>query len=377
MSRLRILLVLAAVSLFGSHSVLAADYAVGTCKPHLPSYSSISAAVAAVPSGSTVMVCPGTYAEQVTISQPLTLIGITSGNTNQAVITVPVAGLVQNVTSIVNPSFLFAAQVLVGAGPVNITNITVDGTGNALSGTGTRIAGIFYESGSSGVVNQVTTRFQEDDETGTGIWAENNVSGAVTIQNSSIHDFDHSGIEVGGSGLTITIKANRVSAATTTATADILAIVIVSAASGSVSSNTVTGPGTGFDTQGITVDVPVVTVTGNSVTNWYYALLDFDAGATYTSNTVGNPAAFGVLLEGTGATVQSNIITGTEVGVEFECNTNTVKNNTINDATFAALDSVPPGFSMANTFFNAAAIRTDGCDTAKPAFSKGVNPKRL
>jgi hypothetical protein len=40
-----------------------------------------------------VLVCPGTYPEQVTISQPLTLQGITSANSAQAVIAVPGGGM--------------------------------------------------------------------------------------------------------------------------------------------------------------------------------------------------------------------------------------------------------------------------------------------
>ncbi len=70
---------LAAVLLFGSCSI-AATYAVGTCKPTLPSFLSISAAVSSVPAGSTIEVCPGTYAEQVIISNTkkcaLTSIGL-------------------------------------------------------------------------------------------------------------------------------------------------------------------------------------------------------------------------------------------------------------------------------------------------------------
>jgi hypothetical protein len=43
-------------------------------------FTTISAAVIGVPAGSKIQVCPGTYPEQVTISQPLTLEGISSGN---------------------------------------------------------------------------------------------------------------------------------------------------------------------------------------------------------------------------------------------------------------------------------------------------------
>src|SRR5271165_5377924 len=101
MSRFRSLLLLAVALLFGSGPVLAAStFAVGTCKPTLGSYPTISAAVAAVPAGSTVMVCPGIYPEQLFISQPLTLNGVSIGDSGQVIVTVPPAGLSMNSTSI-------------------------------------------------------------------------------------------------------------------------------------------------------------------------------------------------------------------------------------------------------------------------------------
>lgn len=49
-----------------------------------------------------------------------------------------------------------AAQILVlGAGPVNITNLAVDGTGGDMNCAGNIwVAGTFYGSGSSGAVNR-------------------------------------------------------------------------------------------------------------------------------------------------------------------------------------------------------------------------------
>ena len=47
--------------------VLGATFYVGSC--HVGAYPTISAAVAAVPAGSIVSVCPGTYPEQVQITK--------------------------------------------------------------------------------------------------------------------------------------------------------------------------------------------------------------------------------------------------------------------------------------------------------------------
>ncbi len=107
--------VYAVVFVLSTISFLRADntYVVGTCKPRLTSFVSISAAVGSVPAGSTILVCPGTYAEQVTIAKPLTLQGIASANQDLATIAIPSSGAVGNATSIFGQAV--AAQVLVQA----------------------------------------------------------------------------------------------------------------------------------------------------------------------------------------------------------------------------------------------------------------------
>jgi hypothetical protein len=365
MSRLRIPFLLTAVLLFGAHSVLAADYAVGTCKPSLHSYPSISAAVSSVPAGSTVEVCPGTYAEQVNISTPLTLEGISSGNSNQTIITVPSEGLSEN-----GPGL--AAQVLVtGVSPVNITNITVDGTGNNLSGS-IYLAGIYYASGPSGVIKDVTARDQMDAGKGVGIWVENTNGAAqsVTIEDCSVHDFDYSGIIVSGN-LTSAVKSNHVNASK--ATSFVYGIFVEAA--GTVTDNDVTGPGVIVDAEGIAVETPSTTISGNVLTNWQFAFIDFEA-AKYTSNTVRN-VEDGFYLDVVGATVESNTITQvSNVGIEFNCNSETVKSNTINDAHTGIID-VPTGLSSANTYFNVATLQSTCGDDASAALSKAtVTPRR-
>src|SRR3979409_1602093 len=141
MSRFTIVFMLTMTVVMAAHPTLAASYAVGACKPTLPSFASISVAVSSVPPSSTVLVCPGTYKEQITISQPLTLQGITSANSAQAVIAVPDGGL----STTPDPVFGFtlAPQVMVTAGPVTLTNITVDGTGGGVGCT-VKLVGIYY-----------------------------------------------------------------------------------------------------------------------------------------------------------------------------------------------------------------------------------------
>jgi hypothetical protein len=72
-------LLLMASSIFTSAG--SSTYAVGTCRPSMPSFTSVGAAIAGVPAGATILVCPGTYEEsELNITQPLTLEGVTSGD---------------------------------------------------------------------------------------------------------------------------------------------------------------------------------------------------------------------------------------------------------------------------------------------------------
>lgn len=167
---------------FGSHVALATAVQVGGCLLKLPSYPTIGAALAGVAPLTppiTIKVCPGTYAEQVQISQALTLEGVVSGSGDQVLISVPAGGLTSTTSAIYSATLY--PQVWVTGGPVNLSDITVDGTGATCpAGPATYLAGIFYASNSSGVINHVTTRYQQDtsDYCGTGIWAENTGSNA-------------------------------------------------------------------------------------------------------------------------------------------------------------------------------------------------------
>jgi len=369
MLRHRYLLCLAALPLLAVQSLLAATVAVGTCKPGLLSFPTISAAVSSssVPSGSTVQVCPGTYAEQVTILKPLSLTGIASGTANQAVITVPSGGLVQNAVSMFGE--LVGAQILVeGAGPVNITNIAVDGTGGDTSCL-IWLAGIFYGSGSSGTVSRVRASGQIDGTCGVGIWAENanSQSQSVTVQNSTVYNVDSAGI-FAGSGTTPTLTAtfsnNVVNASAAVAAIDSDSV------QGKVNANNVSNSVFGV------YDLSTINVQGNTImgatTGIYMA-----NGGTASGNQVSGSSE-GVLLGASGATLSNNtIVTSTTAGVELGCFSATLSGNLINDAP-VGVDSVPTTLVLGptNTFTNTATTFTNGCAAAalaaRPALAHGT-----
>lgn len=359
MLRHRYLLCLAALLLLGVQPMFAATYEVGTCisGPGVVSFATISAAVdsSSVPNGSTILVCPGTYGEQVTITRPLNLTGVSSGTANQASIVVPSAGLVQNALSMFGE--FVAAQVLVeGAHPVNITNITVDGTGGDLSCVAW-LAGIFYGSGSAGNINRVRVSNQIDSTCGVGIWAENAQSSGqnVTVENSTVYNVDSAGI-FAGSGSTPTLTANFTNNVVNASAA--VAAIDSDSVHGQVNQNNLSNSTFGvFDISNINVQHN--TIIGASTAGIYMA-----NGGNASDNRI-SASGDGVLLGASGATLNNNVImSSTAAGVEMGCFSANVMGNLINDAP-VGFDAVPTTPTLGpNTLANTATTITHGCATA-------------
>jgi len=353
----RFALFLATVSFLAVQPAVAGDghgYAVGSCKPRAISFPTISAAVSSVPPGSTISVCPGTYPEQVTISQPLTLQGIASANQDDAIVSLPAGGLTPNAISIFGEGI--AAQILVQTpGPVNIDNISVDGTGSDTGcAGGTWVAGIFYTIGSSGEVSRARTSGQMNSGCGAGIWSENDgtTNQSLEVEDSSVHDVGNTGIFLASNGSTPTFSAR-------------------------VHGNTVSVPN---GLIGIALAGLNGTASGNEVTNALFGIADVGSQITLLSNTV-SLTSVGILLEG-GGQVFSNRILNTGVGVlffadggslqgnrivgssqaavEFACFAGSARGNVISDAP-VGLDQETALFDLFNSFDNTGMISTGGC----------------
>jgi hypothetical protein len=309
--------------------------------------------VSKVAPGTTIHVCPGTYAEQVTITKPLTLEGVTAGTANQALITVPSGGLVANAVSMFGESV--AAQVLIqGAGPVNITNITVDGTGGDLGCMSTTwSAGIFYGSSSSGTVNRMRASNQINGSCGVGIWAENADSSfqSVTIENSTVYNVDAEGIFV-GSGATPTLSVN-VHGNVVNASAG-LAGILAESVNGQIHDNDMSNGVVGvFDA------APVVGIGSNTIVASAYGMFLLSGGTATNNNIFGSN--IGVFLGAPGATLHGNrIVSSAGAAVELSCFEASVSGNFINDAA-VGLDQVRLGVIGPNTLVNTATTITDGC----------------
>jgi hypothetical protein len=221
--------------------------AVGKCQLGKTSFSTIQQALNATPPGATINVCPGIYPEQILVYQAVTLKGIASGGQSAAIITVPNGGLLQNASSLAtgNP---IAAQVLVqAAGPVTITNITVDGANNGINGCGLNPIGIYYQNASGiishdSVLNEVLAGADLIGcQSGLGIFVQsgNGGSSTVAITGNNVTNYQKNGITGNELGTSVTITSNDVVGQGPTTGAAENSIQIGFGATGTITGNTV------------------------------------------------------------------------------------------------------------------------------------------
>ena len=369
--------------ILGSNS-FASTLFVGSC--HSSSYPTISAAVAAATPGSVIDVCPGTYPEQVFISQPLTLQGITSGGGDRARITVPasVTGGAPNWTFVPDPDFInkVAPQIFVNSpsGPVKISNLTIDGSGEFgappncpnSSSTDWTTTAIFYEN-TSGTINEVYAVGQgKNNGCGTGIRAYAAPPGTptVTISNNSIQGANSRGLHLeapsAGASMSVSVTKNTllVGAQNFGSFA-----VLYTGISGTISSNFIQAQGHGVLDEGAS---GALTVSGNTIMSTNSTLsfggifgesTILPGPETYTGNRVVNYYV-GMTVPGGTPTVTSNTIVNSYLAIELGCNASAnLSGNMVNNAQIG-MDTVPAGFSAAGkiAFYSVDQIKgTSSC----------------
>jgi parallel beta-helix repeat protein len=325
-----------ALASFGAASALAAivvdqNAAIGaaSCTGALTQYNTIQSAVSAASSGATIEVCPGTYAEQVTITTPLTLKGVTDTTNNAGAVVVTIPG------GTFSGAF---TQILIQATGVTLTDIGVDGT-NTLSSCdfGPTLTGIMFASGSSGTLKDVALRNHyisngSGGYCGTGIPVSANSAASVTVTDSSVRNFDSEGLNLTATS-TVTVKTTTVApitnqtancvyanAATLVVSDNSMAdcyvgVYVTSTVQGTVSGNTIHGGTNGSAGVFCFPTCTGLTISGNAI---------FDTGSGFGMKTSGGVG--GVVFE-------NNDVYGTSSGVYLYLQPgNTVSNNTFNDA---------------------------------------------
>ncbi len=326
-----------------------------TCQPHLVHFSTIQGAINASPFNTTILVCPGTYPEQVLIAQPLTVKGVTDGTGNAAVITVPGTGLVVNATSAeFGP---VTAQLLVqNTVGVNISDLTVDGTGGTCVPGANRIVGVeFYHVGtavdgvSAAKLQNVVVRNQKTPcGIGEGILSD---TAFMTISSNEVHDIDRTAILANSASNSI--ANNSIQNGTNYGI-----ILDIGANSSVVSSNTVSnstfaGILAEGGTQSATISKNTIVNVQSNVGLW----LSFAYFSTVTQNKVSNAAWPFVCQFCYFDTVQSNVLSEAYVDGILDQNSfggNNITKNTVNEAPFGVFtDSSVGGDTLVpNTLFN-------------------------
>ena len=391
------LLATAATCLFASSPAKAEDrtYAVqvGVCRAHssYPTFATINAAVAAVGgsqgSSGTVYICPGTYPEQVVITRNISLRGVSDGQGSQVHIVPPPGGLVVNAQSVFDGTPYSAQIVVKNARGPTLSGLTVDGTGNNLSGgCGTNLAGILLQN-ASGVIesnvvsNQIQPNGLDGCQTGLAIYAQK-TSGStdtIVVRSNFVSNFQKNGITGNGQGLVMRISNNTVVGRGPTTGAAENGIQVAFGATGTITQNyvsdTVYAPLTASDpgnaASGILVYAsPKVQIADNVVTTSQYGIVtagDTTSGLSTNTLVLENRIAATLVFDGidicgtTNATVRENIVSGsTEAGIHIDssCGTRSsaaVLKNTINGACAGLL--IGPGSvanAVANNYLNVA-----------------------
>jgi hypothetical protein len=318
-----------AVNLFASTNAT-----VGLCPGPGFHYTTISAALAAVPPGAVISVCPGNYPEQLLITQAVTLKGIASSTNDAVVIVPPAGGLLQNTTDL-DTGIPVAAQILVqNTTGVGIGNLTVDANGSNINGCSPDPEGILFQN-ASGTVEYAAVRNQSlppadiGCQSGEGIFVQTSTgTSTVTVENNSVHNYNKNGITGNDVGTTLRATGNYVQGSgIVTNSAAQNGIQIAFGAKGVVNSNTVIDNNYFDPTSSAASDILLYDAAENS-------------NITVNSNTLGNSQIpIGIYTDtpgtyGDGVTVSSNKIIGTSVydAIDSCTNGNTVTGNTIFDS---------------------------------------------
>jgi hypothetical protein len=367
-------LVLPALLLLTASS-FAATYYVGTC--HASSYATISAAVAAVPANSVIDICPGTYVEQVFITQPMTLQGIKSGQAERARIVPPldIGGVIPWVT-VPNPvagELPIAPQIFVNvpSGVVKLSNLTTDASAatarEPLCSKATYItAGIAYLDSSGTITDDAALGEGETSGCTVGILAiaaaSNTVS--VTITNNALQNQNLAGIKLesskGNAGVTANVASNSVVVGPGTLSSNIG--ISVFGVTGTVSSNVVGTALEGGIVYGISAlagnDVGPLSISNNTFYNALGSgMTGISVGSSTSTRTVNGNTMVGVnigfVILGAGAmTMEGNEVLNSGLGIDFACGLPILNGNILNNVRTGIYDA-PGGVAPAGVaFFN-------------------------
>jgi hypothetical protein len=329
-------------------------------------FAKIQDAVNAASPGDTIQICPGVYAEQVTISKPLTV------NGNNAAILRP-SGAAANTTGLASGQSIAAILLVENTTGVTIRNVTVDGTDADINACSPDLVGVFFRNASGQLARMAVRNAKLSSnfsgcQSGSAILVQSGggQTSVVDIAESSIHDYQKNGVTANEVGTQVTIEGNFVTGLGATTGAAQNGIQIGFGAEGTIRHNTVANhiwsPCTSVDSCETTAnDILVVqsdgvTVHHNTIGVSQTGVVIVGNNANVFDNDIYDSQIFdGVELIGDHNTAQRNHITHSDqAAVLVAGNSNIVRDNVTNEAAFGVLKVAGStgNFIPFNTYYN-------------------------
>lgn len=289
-------------------------------------YGTIQSAVNAAAPGDKIVVCAGTYPEQVTITTSnLTLAG-------QGI------AVIQPTSASVNASDLDSGQPIVSIVAVespaigaHFSNLTIDGSAieSSVDGCSDDLVGLLYQASAGTATASVAhvtvenvTPMNSGCGSGQGILVQGGTSGSAkvtaTVSNNSISGYGKNGITCGDVGVKCNITTNTI----TTSPTDVVAQ---------------NGVQVGFGAAG--------TVSGNTISGNYWTAYASDTNVQPESDYGAGVLLYAAGINAAGATtlsttVKANHLTNNQIGVEVVDSAAAVTGNTILESSPGIADSI-------------------------------------
>jgi nitrous oxidase accessory protein NosD len=337
-------------------------------------YATITSAVQAASPGDVIEICPALYAEQLIITMPLTLRGVSSDVDISAYL--PCCNEVKRV--LLQPSMQdlqglpFESVITVmNTNGVTIDNLVVDASQNTVSGCVIALNGVTFYNASGRLQNSTVQGAQlpnpqsctsfSGNGFGVVVSSSDSNSHSIEIKNNSIHDYQRDGIEVSNTGVSVDVENNNVSGLGPGAGVNQFAIFLLNGAVGRIEGNIITEGSCGTlsptDCVNLRSEGVVLRAVGDGVVVDHNVINHVQSGiflnavnnARITNNLIGNIDALdGIDMQGTsnslvaGNTIYSAVpLTNLSEGI-FEAygagsaggteGYNEICNNTVNDA---------------------------------------------
>ncbi len=274
-----------------------------------PDFTTIQSAASAVAAGSTILVCAGSYVEQVDLGKSLTVIGNAAADTS---VVAPAALATKFTTSGPNKPVVYVHD---GA-TVALRNLTVDGDGQGNANY--RIVGVAFDDADGSLRNSAVVRVRNTplngNQAGVGLLAvdEDGEGRDLLVRGNSFSEFQKNAIVVSGEGLSADVSNNAIEGAGFTELIAQNGVQIGQGAGGSVTGNEIGeigySPNSWCAAGILLLEAAPVTVSGNALDHIQCGIYGQESGGAEILGNTLLENRYAVTLFDNAATVSDNVI---------------------------------------------------------------------